>query len=183
MPDAGGDGVDFVVAQVQKGEAPQLAEGGRQFGQGIVSQVEAAQPLKCCHFRGQGAQAVVAQGEPLQAPQRADFGRNGLQVVGVHVKEGEVLQAADVSGEQLQAVPQAALPFWAHLQDLQLVQAEDLLRNRCQVSAGDLQFLLPFVLWVMLCKVPPEWVRTRRGTSEEGISVHSSTRKKCSWPN
>lgn len=135
MPNAGGDCAYFVVTHIQKGEAPQLAEGCRQLGEAVVGQVEAVQPLKCPHFWGQRAQAVVAQSEPLQVTQSANFGGDFLQVVGVHIEAGEVPQAADLLGEKLHLVPQAALSFWAHLKDLQLVQAKDLRRNRHQLSA------------------------------------------------
>lgn len=129
MPNAGGDGIYFVITHIQKGEAPQLAEGCRQLSEAVVGKVEAVQPLECSHLCRQRAQAVVAQSEPLQVAQSANFSRDFLQVVGVQVEAGEVPQTADVLGKQLHPVPQAALSFWAHLQHLQLVQAKDLCGN------------------------------------------------------
>lgn len=129
MPNAGGDGIYFVVTHMQKGEAPQLAEGCRQLSEAVVGKVEAVQPLEHPHLCGQCAQAVVAQSEPLQAAKSASFSRDFLQVVGVHVEAGEAPQTADRLGKQLHPVPQAALSFWAHLQHLQLPQAKDLCGN------------------------------------------------------
>lgn len=129
MPNAGGDSIYFVVTHIQKGEAPQLAEGCRQLGEAVVGKVEAVQPLECPHLCGQRAQAVVAQSEPLQVTQSANFSWDFPQVVGVHIEAGEVLQIANLLGKQLHPIPQAALSFWAHLQHLQLVQAKDLCGN------------------------------------------------------
>lgn len=154
MLNAGGDCACSVVTHIQKSEAPELAEGCRQLGEAVVGKVEAAQPLESPHLWRQQAQAVVAQSEPLQVAQSANLSRDCLQVAGVHVEAGEMLQVADVMGQQVHLVPEAALTFWAHLQNLQLVQAKDLLRNRHQLSARDLEFLLPFMLWIVLCKVP-----------------------------
>lgn len=172
MPNAGGDVIYFVVTHIQKGEAPQLAEGFRQLSEAVVGKVEALQPLECPHLCRQRAQAVVAQSEPHQAAQRANFSRDFLQVVGVHIEAGEVPQMADLLGKQLHPVPQAALSFWAHLQHLQLLQAKDLCGNWQQLSARDLELLLPFIFWIVLCEIPPEWIRTWTGTSRRGDCIH-----------